>query len=145
MRCTEFYLCGVLYLNTRLQVCCTHTTLSRHRSSDSVMVLCEMCLALVGQDVSKRTGYSYGHSVHSCPLLKCKRSWKTNRVSNHTEQWSSCKALESEVPPLLKFWPVLSVSTCLGSNPFFPAAWTGSCFRLENYWVEGKGWGTGNL
>ena len=94
MHCTGFYSYRFLYLNTGLKVCCTHTSLSGHTSSDSVMVLCEMCSALVEQDVSRRIGYSYGHSVHSCPLPKHKNVEKL-RVSIHTEQGSSCKALET--------------------------------------------------
>lgn len=144
MYCTEFYLCGVSYLNTELKVCCTHTSLSGRLTSDSVMVLCEMSSALVGQDRSwGRLGYSYGHPIHSCPLPKCKRSWKTRKVSIYTEQWSSCKALESQVK-LLQCWkfaqwpPLLPVS-------YLPPACLQQCkWGIASVW-KNTGWRERNV
>lgn len=144
MHCTKFYLCGVLYLNKGLKV--LHTYKSGHTSSDSVIVLCEMCSALVGQDASRRRiGYSYRHSVHSCPQMQKKLKNHQSFNSHWTVIFLQSFGKSGEIPPLLNFHPVISNTTSLGSTPLSPVAWTGNCFRLEEYWVEGKGWGTGNL
>lgn len=134
MYCTEFYLCGVLhhrtFYNTGLKVCCTHASLSGHTCSDSLMDLCEICSALVGQDMRRRRNcYSYGHSVHSCLLPTHKRNWKTNSDQNWTVIFLQSFGKSGEIPSLLKFCSVTSITTSVGHIPLSPETWTGSCFR----------------